>query len=175
MGQFKQYLQENEEALAQITSILDELTEDELDILGYVIYNEFFDDNDEDESDEEEEFSKEDILAMVKELGPDMYEEILDMMEEEVEDNDDIETEIEEGVSRIMRTKNMNKKKRKFMSNSKADLRRTKTKRKQKARKDKAKRKRYYRANKKKIAAYQKSRAAAIKKGKHKVKVRRKA
>jgi hypothetical protein len=90
-------------------------------------------------------------------------------------DDCDICDDLDEGISRIMKTKNMNKKKRKFMATSKAELRKTKVKRKQAARKNKAKAKRYYKANKKKIAAYQKSRAAAIKKGKHKVKMRRKA
>jgi hypothetical protein len=90
------------------------------------------------------------------------------MIAEDIED-------LEEAVSRRMKAQNRNRKKRKFMQTSRAELRRTKQKRKIQARKSKQSRKRYYRANKNKIKNYQKSRADAIKKGTHKVKVRRKA
>jgi len=90
------------------------------------------------------------------------------MIAEDIED-------LEEAVSRRMKAQNRNRKKRKFMQTSRAELRRTKQKRKIQARKTKQSRKRYYRANKNKIKNYQKSRADAIKKGTHKVKVRRKA
>lgn len=211
MGSFKKFLSENEELFAKIQAELDELNDEELDELGYTIYNEFFDDDDEDESDEEEEFSLSDIISMVKELGPDLYEDILDLLsdddeEEEVDEakmkgenpcwdgyvmvgtkmkdgkevpncvpEEDVTEEMLEAMSRRMKPKNMNRRKRKFMKNTKAIMRRTKASRKKAARQNKAKRKRYYRANKAKIKAYQKSRSAAIKKGKHKVKVRKSA
>lgn len=175
MGSFKTYLQENEDKLQQICDILDGLSEEEIDELGYVLYSEFFDADEEFE--EEDEFEIDDVKDMVQALGAEFYDDILDLLEPEdldLDDTEDLEN-VEEGVGRRMLTKNFNRKKRKFMATSKAQLRRTKVKRKQDARKTKAARKRYYRANKVKIAAYQKSRAAAIKKGKHKVKVRRAA
>jgi vacuolar-type H+-ATPase subunit I/STV1 len=181
MGSFKKYLSENEDLLSQINHELAELNADELDTLGYIIYNELFDMDDEDESDEVEDFKLEDIQAMIAELGPEFYQDILDMLEEieddseEEEEDDSEEDDLEEGVSRTMKQKNFNRKKRKFMSNSKADMRKSKAKRKQDARASKSKRKRYYRANKAKIASYQKTRSDAIKKGKHKVKKRRNA
>jgi Mg2+ and Co2+ transporter CorA len=213
MGSFKQYLAENEELLAKITAELDELSDEELGEFGEVLYYEFFDDEESDE-DNYDFFDKEDILAMIKELGADMYSAVYDMLEEIEDEEEDLEEKLKpmkgdnpcwegyvmvgtklkdgkevpncvpeedvteemlEAVSRIMKGTNKNRKKRKFMKNSKADLRKTKTKRKQDARKSRAKRKRYYRANKAKISAYQKSRAAAIKKGTHKVKKRRSA
>jgi hypothetical protein len=85
------------------------------------------------------------------------------------------EEELEEGVSRRMKTSNVNRQKRKFMAKSKADMRKDKTKRKKAARASKADRKRYYRANKQKIKAYSKSYRANVKSGKHKVKKRRSA
>jgi len=237
MGSFKSFLAENEDLFQQITDILDELSEDEIDELGYVLYSDFFTDTDDVEDDEDiQEFSKEDVIDMIKELGPDMYEAILEMLEDDDEDDDEeddddedmdessplemikkflgkkifhknyqaalemmkktgrsaadiarvfdhvdareldkLATQMNEAVSRFMKARNMNKKKRKFMSTSKAELRRTKAQRRRDARKNKAKARRYYKANKAKIAKYQKSRSDAIKKGKHKVKKRRNA
>lgn len=173
MGQFKQYLRENEDLLQKINDELAEMDEDEIDEFGYVLYAEFFD---EDEPTEEMDFfSIEDIQDMIAELGPDFYEDILDMIEDEDEDEDEEDEEMDEGVSRMMKAGNKNRKKRKFMSKSAAELRRTKAARKKDNRANRAERKKYYRANKAKIAAYQKSRASAIAKGSHKVKLRRKA
>ncbi len=90
-----------------------------------------------------------------------------------LKDNGYSEKAINEGSSRIMKAKNVNKKKRKFMKNSKADLRKTKASRKKSARTNRASRKKYRRANKAKIKSYAKSRNAKIKKGTHKVKKRR--
>lgn len=192
MGSFKKFLNEQEDLLKEINAILDDMCESDLDDFGYALYFEFF----EDEPGEEDDlalFERSDVDEMISILGPDMYEFILDLLEEmpvsddedDQEDefdsgNDDMEDsdgdgDVSEGVGRRMIQKNMNRKKRKFMKNSKAMMRRTKAARKKLARKNRAKKKRYYRANKVKIAAYQKSRAAAIKKGKHKVKLRRAA
>ena len=167
MGTFKKFLNEDDELLNQILDMLLELSEDEIDDFGYFLYTEFFEDDPTDDE-EDEPFDLNDVIEMIKVLGPDMYEYIIDMLEE-----DEIEDEIEEAVSRMMKSKNMNRKKRKFMRLSKAALRRTKAIRKRKARKTMSKRKRYYRANKVKIASYQKSRAKAIKKGKHFKKLRK--
>ena len=191
MGSFKKFLSEAEDYLAMINSILDQLDDEELDEFGYVLYTDFFDteeeeespaeDNAEGETGEEDEadepFTRADVDEMIQILGVEMYSSILELLDEE--DGEDWageeEDDLEEGVTRRMVAKNMNRKKRKFMKNSKAMMRRTKAVRKRLARKTKAKRRRYYRANKVKIAAYQKSRSAAIKKGKHKVKLRRAA
>ena len=96
----------------------------------------------------------------------------------EIEDSEILDEsweELKEGVSRRMGVKAFNKKKRKFMVLSVAALRKTKVQRKHKAIENRSKRKRYYNANKMKIAAYHKSREAAIEKGKHFVKLRRKS
>ncbi len=81
--------------------------------------------------------------------------------------------ELDEKVARIMKKKNMNRKKRLFQKKNKSQLRRGKNARKIQARKDKPKRKRNFRKNKKKIQGYRKTRAKAIKKGTHKVRLRR--
>ena len=191
MGSFKKFLSETEDYLAMINAILDQLDDEEIDEFGYVLYADFFDteeedepsaeDNAEGETGEEDEvdepFTRADVDEMIQVLGSELYPSILELLDEDdggewagEEDED-----LEEGITRRMVAKNMNRKKRKFMKNSKAMMRKTKAVRKRLARKTKAKRKRYYRANKVKIAAYQKSRASAIKKGKHKVKLRRAA
>jgi hypothetical protein len=179
MGNFKQYLVENEEALDSINDILKDLTDDELDAFGGVLYYELFDnETDSDDVDEDDDFNLEDIKSMIAELGSSFYAEILDMLEEYEDEDEQGEEEsdaMDEATGRRMKTTNMNRKKRKFMKNTKADLRKTKSSRKKSARANKSKRKRNYRANKVKIASYQKSRSSAIKKGKHKVKSRRNA
>jgi hypothetical protein len=191
MGSFKNFLAEAEDYLAMINTILDQLDDEELDEFGYVLYTDFFDteeeeepsaeDNAEGETGEEDEadepFTRADVDEMIQVLGPDLYLAVLELLDEDdgTEWAGEEDEDLEEGVTRRMIAKNMNRKKRKFMKNSKAMMRKTKAVRKRLARKTKAKRRRYYRANKVKIAAYQKSRASAIKKGKHKVKLRRAA
>lgn len=167
---FKQFLNESEELLSKIKAILDEMDSEELDDFGTYLVDMFMDDLPED--DYNDEFDKEDVIEMIKSLGLDFYDEILEELSE-IEDDWDEDGETNEAASRRMKTSNYNRKKRKFMSNSKSDMRKTKAARKKKARQNKQKNKRYYKANKTKIAAYQKSRSAAIKKGKHKVKQRR--
>lgn len=159
---------EPSEILDMINKELSEMDEDEIEEFGYVLYYEFFDDEETD-ADDYSDFTLADVQLMIDELGEEMYEEILDLLDE-LDDE-----ELDEAVSRRMKSQNRNRKKRKFMQTSRAELRRTKQKRKIQARKTKQARKRYYRANKNKIKNYQKSRAEAIKKGTHKVKVRRKA
>lgn len=241
---FKQFLLENEEILAKIKSILDEMDSEELDDFGEFLVDVFMDDLPEDEYDQD--FTKDDIMEMIKALGYDFYDEILDELSTFEDDWDedgktneslskyktlkqvyDVVKEIgpnaefkeiiqylgkvkntsalstkefdhysnmvqkaidakiikkdkhgfvidmNEAVSRRMKTQDFNRKKRKFMQVSKSELRQTRSKRRKEARKSRSKRKRYYKANKQKIAAYQKSRRDAIKKGKHKVKKRR--
>lgn len=191
MGSFKKFLSEAEDYLAMINAILDQLDDEEIDEFGYVLYSDFFDteeeeetsaeDNTEDETGEEDEadepFTRADVDEMIQVLGSELYLAILELLDEDdgSEWAGEEDEDLEEGVTRRMVAKNMNRKKRKFMKNSKAMMRKTKAVRKRLARKNRAKKKRYYRANKVKIAAYQKSRASAIKKGKHKVKLRRAA
>lgn len=175
MGKFKKYLNENEEKISEIYSALEELDENELDEFGYLLYSEFFDT---DEELEEYAFDVDDIREMVAVLGPELYDDILEFLAVEFEVNTDLATmdsEMQEAVSRRMKVNRMNRKKRKFMSRSKAEMRRSKTKRRQEARKKKAARKRYYKANKTKLTAYNRSRRAALKKGKHITKIRRSA
>ena len=172
MGKFKQYLNEND-TLMSIFDILDELSEEEIDDFGSTLYYEFFEDDECLDIIEQEEFNIEDVKEMINGLDSDLYNDILDLLDEDEFDVED-DSEVDEGVSRKMLAKNKNKKKRKFQKLSVSQLRKGKAKRKIKARKDKPKKKRYFRANKKKIQSYQKSRASAIKSGTHKVKVRRK-
>ena len=171
MGKFKDFLlEEAESALSEINAILSGLNEEEVDELGWVLCDEFFDIED---KDPEEFYTLEDVQGMIAALGSDMYEYVLNLLSEE--DNDGDEDDMDERVSRIMKNSNKNRKKRKFMGKSKAELRKTAAVRKRNNRATKAKRKRNYHANKVKIKAYQKSRSAAIKKVTHKVKLRQNA
>jgi len=108
------------------------------------------------------------VTTHVAKYGKDKKEE--DDLDESEGESDG---ELNELMARKMKAKKMNKKKRKFMKKTKADLRKTVSIRKRENRKPRAKRKKAYRANKGRIKSYQASRAVAIKKGKHKVKVRR--
>lgn len=163
MGKFIEFLNET---IVKINTAIAELDAEELDEFGYFLYHTFFDE-DEDVT-EEDEFDLEDVNDMISALDSDVYDEVLDLLSDMEEDE-----ELDEAVSRRLTTKNMNKKKRKYMGLSKSKLRQDKAKRQRDARSSKQKRKRYYKANKMKIKSYQKSRAEAIKKGKHKVKVRK--
>lgn len=174
---FKEFLRENEDMFNAIKNALAEMSEEEIDMFGSYLADEFFDDMGEEYSDEL--YSIDDVMEMITILGPDMYDEILFELsfdeDEEMDDDEDYEDEeMDEAVSRRLSISNYNRQKRKFMKTSKAELRRTKAQRKIAARVTKAKRKRYYKANKQKISSYQKSRAEAIQKGKHIVKLRRK-
>ena len=92
----------------------------------------------------------------------------------EKQSNDDCMCDdMTEAVTGFMKSSAKNKKKRKFMGNSKAEMRKTKAVRKRAARANKSKGKRYYKANKKKIASYSKDRNKKIKKGAHIVKKRK--
>jgi hypothetical protein len=170
MKKFSEFFESRdaEDILDQILTIMDTMSEEDIDEFGTVLYSEFFD---EDEEDFGGVFTVDDVDTMIHELGPEAYDIILDLLDE-LEDEFD-EDELEEGVSRRMQPGSYNRKKRKYMSISRSQHRQTKAERRRKARQTKQTRKRYYRANKKKIAMYQKSRNDAIKKGKHKVKVRR--
>jgi len=196
MGSFKTFLQENsddtkniasDDDLAQIQKIINTMEPDELDEFGEFLYDEFFD-KDEDGDADEMFFGADDIMDMINDLGPEMFPDILDMLSEVPDDNDlenddgeipdeDVNAQefngVSERVSRIMLSKNRNRKKRKYMTISKAKFKQTVSARKRKNRLNKNKVKRYYRANKAKIKAYQKSRALAIKSGKHIVKLRK--
>ena len=80
-----------------------------------------------------------------------------------------------EKVSGRMSKKSMNKKKRLFVAKSVAQLRQERSGRRLKNRLNRTKRVRYAKANKRKLSKYAKSRASAIKSGKHNVKLRHKS
>lgn len=193
MGDFRQFLNENDDTLAKIKESIGSMQPEEIDEFGFYLFAEFFDSFGDGEADtddvEEIIFTHEDVLEMVQALGAEMYPDVLDMLdevsEEEFEEilrDDDGEftpgnvpdySSIDESVSRIMLSKNRNRKRRKFMAKSKTKMRQSVAQRKRIARQNRNKVKRYYRANKSKIKAYQKSRRTSIKAGKHIVKVRK--
>lgn len=191
MGKFKDFLKEdNNDTLQAIYDILDEMSEDEIDEFGYFLNSEFFDEDMDSDGNiidpDDQEYTLDDIKSMIVDLGPEMYTDLLDMLQpedinfndEDDEDEEDEEDEMDggemgEGVSRRLKVSKMNKKSRKFMALTKAQFRQSRALRLRKNRQTKAARKRYYRINKRKIASYQKSRSDAIKKGKHIVKIRR--
>lgn len=185
----------NKELESEIFTLLDDLSDEEIDALGFYLDDEFFagsdSEDDTDLSDEDEDFKdwyelsdvKEMITALI-ELDSDLADVVKDIIngdDDELELDDLVDgrssddEELDEGVSRRIKTKNLNRKKRKFVSKSVAQLRREKQERRKKTRQNKQKTKRYYRANKAKIKSYQKSRNDAIEKGKHNVKMRRRS
>lgn len=186
-------LEMNYEALLQeIKNVLEGLSEDEVDEFGAFLSVEFFE-TPEDEIDELF-FDVDNVIEMAKELGSeasedeeiaDIYSFILDLLlPEDFEnskylDSDDYEEyesgDITEGVARVMKTKKLNRKKRKFFTKSAATLRKERAKRVKTNRINRASRKAYTRVNKAKLKSYQKSRAKFMKKGKHFTKVRRQA
>lgn len=181
--------------LYSLKNALLELTPEELDNLGEVIFDLFFEDDYEEIPDI---FGLIDVIDMVDELRKEMGQEAVDTVfelleidedaieesDEEESDEDDDEDEDDEddeeeskldeaGPARRMKVANMNKKKRKFMTLRKTDLLRTKVERKRKVIKGRMKKRRYFKNNKIKIKAYQKSRSAAIANKKHTVKIRK--
>lgn len=190
MGLFKKFLMEedtidintlsSEELLQIIEDELADMDEDEIFAFGYVLYYEFFEDE-ENPDDNYDDFEIEDVKTMIRMLGAEYYIDIIDLLlpdeEEDGFDWDSIEIDseeaVDEAVGRIMKRKNFNRKKRKFFKKTKADLRKGISARRKANRLNKSKRKKFYRINKKRIASYQKSRAVAIKKGRHMKKVRR--
>lgn len=168
---FKDFLKESSDNLDKLYTTIAELSEEEIDELGEYIVNNFLDDLD---TDDDEGYDIIDVREMIAGLNAATIEIILDMLEYDTDEDTDDDLQ-EADVSRIMKSGNMNRKRRKYMGSSHADLNRTRAKRRQEARKSKVARKRYYKVNKTKIANYQKSRRDAIKKGKHNVKLRKKA
>lgn len=174
--------------LYSLKNALLELTPEELDNLGEVIFDLFFEDDYEEIPDI---FGLIDVIDMVDELRKEMGQEAVDTVfelleidedaieesdEDESDEDDDEEEESkldEAGPARRMKVANMNKKKRKFMTLRKTDLLRTKVERKRKVIKGRMKKRRYFKNNKIKIKAYQKSRSAAIANKKHTVKIRK--
>lgn len=156
------------------------------------LHSEFYDT--EPVQDEYEAFTLSDLLYLVLELldeGLD-YDDILDLIEfddvwsplsdieqnfiqDVVQDLYEDSDELSEAIKPRFTSKQHNKKRRKFMQKSKAQLNREKVKRRQMNRLNKQKRKQYYRKNKNKIKLYSKQYRKAVKKGTHRVKVRRNA
>ena len=186
---FSEWIRESEEIdelsperRKELDDLFLELSDDEIDHLGQIMFAYFSEDEDfEDCSDET--FDLDDLNAMVNAIGSDSYNAIAVIISSESESLEDIFSEIdsiievdyevsEALISKRMKVSNMNRA-RVFMATTKAKLRATKANRRVQLRKTKHKRKAMYRKNKHRIKAYAKSRAAAIKSGKHIVKRRR--
>lgn len=159
-----------------------ELTDEEIDHLGQIMFA-YFSDFEDFEDCSDETFDLDDLNAMVNAIGSDSYNVIATIISSESETLEDIFDEIdsiievdyevsEALISKRMKVGNMNRT-RVFMATTKAKLRATAANRRVQLRKTKHKRKAKYRKNKHRIKAYAKSRAAAIKSGKHIVKRRR--
>lgn len=106
------------------------------------------------------------LLSLPEELADPLFQDI-----QEIIDNNPT---VAEGVTSYMQRSNINRKKRKFFTLSRADLISTRSKRKLANIISRSSRRQYYSANKTKIAKYQASRKALIAKGQHHVKLRRK-
>lgn len=177
--------------MIEIKNILDGLSEDEVDEFGAFLSVEFFETPEEDI--DELFFDIDNVIEMIKELGSEaesedekeeIYSFILDLLLPEDFENSkyldydnepEYEEDMSEGVSRVMKAKNLNRKKRKFFQKSAATLRKERAKRVKKNRENRASRRAYTRVNKAKLKAYQKSRATFMKKGRHFKKIRRQA
>lgn len=193
---FSEWIRESEEIdelsperRRELDDLFLELTDEEIDHLGQIMFVYFSDFEDFEDFDEFEifsddaEFDLDDLNAMINAIGSDSYNAIATIISSESENPEDIFNEIdsiievdyeisEALISRRMKVGNMNKS-RKFMATTKAKLRATAANRRVQLRKTRHKRKAKYRKNKHRIKAYAKSRAAAIKSGKHIVKRRR--
>lgn len=179
--------------MIEIKNILDSLSDDEVDEFGAFLAVEFFETS-EDEIDDLF-FDIDNVIEMIRTLGDndedekvEIYSFILDLLlpedfenskyldyDNEPEYSEIAPDDISEGVSRIMKVKNLNRKKRKFFQKSAALLRKERAKRVKSNRENRATRKAYQRINKVKLKAYQKSRATFMKKGRHFKKIRRQA
>ena len=180
-----------QDTLKQILCNVCELSDDEIDAFGFYLHSNFFDSNEE----EYEYYYLTDVLLMLGELDSDLYPAILGELSFDPDDEtlpsqetddeinskiapepEDVGTgDITEAVTAVMRTRNYNHNRRKFMQNSIAFMRRTATIRKRENRIEGPKRRREYRMNKNRKLKYNKSRLHAIQTGKHFVKKRRKA
>lgn len=189
---FSEFIRESEEIdelspehRRELDDLFLELTDDEIDHLGQIMFAYFsdFEDFEDFEDCSDDEFDLDDLNAMVNAIGSDSYGAIAAIISSESESLEDMFSEIdsiievdcgvsEALVSKRMKVANMNRA-RKFMAVTKAKLRATKANRRVQLRKTKHKRKAKYRKNKHRIRAYAKSRAAAIQSGKHIVKRRR--
>lgn len=189
---FSEFIRESEEIdelsperRKELDELFLELTDEEIDHLGQIMFAYFSDFEDFEETEiatDEAEFDLDDLNAMINAIGSDSYSAIATIISSESESLEDIFNEIDsiieidyevsEAISKRMKVGNMNKS-RKFMALTKAKLRATAANRRVQLRKTKHKRRAKYRKNKHRIKAYAKSRAAAIKSGKHIVKRRR--
>lgn len=188
---FSEYLRESEleyddlspERRQELDELFMELADEEIDYLGQILFSYFSDEDDDDEYPEAE-FDVDDLNSLINAIGSDSYAAIDTILNSEAETLEDIFDEIDsiigvdltesilEAIAKRMKVRDMNKS-RKFMAVTKAKLRATKANRRVQLRKTKHKRRAAYRKNKRRIKAYQKSRADAIKSGKHIVKRRR--
>lgn len=186
---FSEWMRESEEIdelsperRSELDELFSELEDDEIDYLGQILFAYFSDHEDFEDFSDETEFNLDDLNAMVNAIGSDSYNAIATIISSESESLEDIFNEIDsiievdydvsEAIAKRMKVGNMNKS-REFMEITKAKLRATAANRRVQLRKTKHKRRANYRKNKRRIKAYAKSRADAIKSGKHIVKHRR--
>ena len=188
MKLYENYMNDIVQMHYNIIQELNELTEEEISDFGAVLFTEFFgEDGDEGYKDifdniSEYDFTYNQVMTLIENLGVENYDIVLDLLEEieeddtsDVYDNYELKDDLDEAFSNRMKSSNYNKNKRKFMIRSASEIRRNKIKARQNYRKNKISIKQYRSKNKAKIRAYQKSRRNAIRKGTHKVKLRRKS
>jgi len=172
---YDDYLEDINLMYDEIIEELKEMDEDEVSDFGAVLYTEFFGDEYDGEYEEvvsnisDYHFTYEEVLELINKMGLDSFDIVLDLLQDE----DDYDTN--EGVSKKMKISNYNKKKKKYQKKSAAEIKRGKRMAKIAYKKNKINIKKYRTKNKAKTKAYQKSRREAIKKGVHKVKLRRKS
>lgn len=186
--------------LGHILNTLSQMSHDDIDEFGFWLYTMFF--GDAEDEDAQDYFYLVDVLGMILALDPEFYPDVQTALMYDEGSDDEApnivpgvsvtgteidgkivsestpeDSELEEAVSGIFKPTNRNRKKRKFYANqvTKADLRRTAAQRRRENRKNRPKRHRRYIANKNKVLRYNKQYRAAVNKGVHIKKIRKKA
>lgn len=195
MKTFKDFLRENEEdvqdeltpeELQEIQELLDDMSDEEVDLTGVILYAYFDDPEDSEEEDPEDEenldaeFTREDVLALVQSIGKYAYALLVAIQDANIQDEDELFdflddydfSVLSETVAKRMLAKNFLRA-RVYQKITRAKLRATVASRKRLNRLNRNKKRRYYRLNKRKLKMYKKSRAKAVQTGRHRVKLRR--
>lgn len=163
-----------EDIISLIKDELDSMDAEELQLAGDYIYDEYlvFEPGEEEpeldsnyeETDFEGDYTVDELVEIIDLLDDESLEDLLiDLSDEE---------HIDETVATRMNVGNLNRKRRKFMSNSVSDLRKTSAARKRYNNAHRAQRKAYYRANKTRISKYQHDYRQKVAKHKHIKKIR---
>jgi hypothetical protein len=171
MIKFSEYLLNGSSLIQSIENELDTMSVEDINNFGEYLYDEYFDFENPVEDDEEEYenidlIDKEEIIDLLNNMNDEELNDIYIDISFEMSD-------ITEAPSQRMKTTNLNKKKRKFMKKTSAQLRREKIARVKSNRKNKSKRKQYYKKNKSKISKYKKDYNKNVKSGKHTKKTRK--